>query len=463
MQRLITASCTIVLAALAAVEPAMPAPARNGGYTFRAGRTPAEVDFVEAALEVDGDLKMVEDGEVDRMKMSVAANFAYHEKSLQVPNAADGATRSVRYYSKAAGVIKSGEHEYTPGLRDQRRLIGAAVDGPKVTLFSPRGPLTAEELELIDVLANSLLLDRLLPKQAVAVGRRWEHSDELIAALLGLDTITAGDVQSVLTGVADGKARFEMSGRVTATEDGVTTEVELKGKYHFDLKSKRITWFGLLVREDRSAGHVDAGFDVVARLQMRITPGSQSPHLTRAALADVSLEPTAELTRLGYESAGGGWRFSHDRRWFVITEENKQAVLRFVDRGDKLAQCNVAALPNAADATQLTLEEFQDDVARALGENSKGLVQAGQRHNEADYRVFRVVAEGEISSVPMQWIHYLVIDEHGRRVVLAFVLEKEMLGRFEGADEKLVGTLRLVEPKIASKPDNDPQPDVGKR
>jgi len=451
MQRPITACCAIVLVALAAAQPALPGPASNETYTFRVERTPAEVDLVEASLEVGGDLKVVEDGEVDRMKMSVAANFAYHEKSLQVPNT-DSAARSVRYYSKAAGVIKSGEHEYTPGLGDQRRLIGVAIDGPKVTLFSPRGPLTAEELELIDVLGNSMLLDRLLPKQAVAVGGRWEHSDELTAALLGLDTITANDVHSTLTGVADGNARFEMSGRVEGTEDGVATEIELKGKYHFHLESKRITWFGLMVQEDRSAGPVDAGFDVVARLQMRITPGSQSPHLTSAALADLSLEPTAELTRLDYESAGGGWRFSHDRRWFVITEENEQAVLRFVDRGDKLAQCNVAALPKAADATQLTLEQFQDDVARALGKNFKGFVRAGQRHNEADYRVFRVVAEGEISSVPMQWIYYLVIDEHGRRVVLAFVLEKEMLGRFEAADETLVSTLRLVEPKIASKP-----------
>lgn len=463
MQRLITASCSIVLAALATAQPATAARTRTRAYTLRVARTPAEVDFVEAALEVGGDLKVEEDGAVDRMKMSVAANFAYHEKSLQVPDHADSAARSVRYYSKAAGVIKSGEHEYTPGLRDQRRLIGVAIDGPKVTLFSPRGPLAGEELELIDVLANSMLLDRLLPKESVVVGRRWEHSDELIGALLGLDTITANDVQSTLADVADGKARLEMSGHVEGTEDGVATEIELKGKYHFHLNSKRITWFGLMVQEDRSAGPVDAGFDVVARLQMKITPGSQSPHLTHAALAGLSLEPTAELTRLVYESAGGGWRFSHDRRWFVITEEKDQAVLRFVDRGDKLAQCNVAALPNSADAAKLTLEEFQDDVARALGKNFKGFVEAGQRHNEADYRVFRVVAEGEISGVPMQWIYHVVIDEHGRRVVLAFVLEKEMLGRFEGADEKLVGTLRLAEPKIASKPDGDPQPDGGKR
>ena len=414
-------------------------------------------------MEVGGDLKVVEAGKVQRTKMSVAASFVYDEKSLRAPDSAAGSLRSIRHYRKAAGVIKSGDYEYKPALRDERRLIGVRIDGPETTLFSPQGPLTFDELELIDVLANSLLLDRLLPQKAVKTRSRWQLSDGLVAALLGIDTVASSDVRIVFTEVVDGKARLEMSGRVTGSEDGVSTEVEVKGKYHFDLKAKRITWFGLLVREDRSVGHVDTGFDVIARLQMRITPGRHSEHLTKAALAKMSLEPTAEQTELSYESAAGGWRFVHDRRWFVITDEKDQAVLRLIDGGDKLAQCNVSSLPPSADATEVDLEQFQSDVKQALGENFKSFVRASQRHSEADYRVYRVVAEGESSGVPMQWIYYLVTDQHGRRVVFAFVLEKDLVGRFAQADERLVGTLQLVEPKMAAKPDTAQESDGGKR
>jgi len=463
MQKLAATCCTFALTVLAVAAPVSSAPARGTAYSLRAERSPGGVDLVQAALEVVGDLKTVDEGKVHRMKMSVAADFVYDERLLEVSRDGHGPMRSIRHYREAAGVIQSGDHQYKPALRDARRLIGVAIDGPELTLFSPQGPLSFEELELIDVLANSLLLDRLLPQQAIAVGRSWEHSDELLAALLGLDTIAGADVKSVFTEVADGKARFEMSGQVEGAEDGVATKIELKAKYQFDLQRKRIIWLGILVREDRGVGHVDTGFDVVARLQMRITPGSRSKHLTDAALSGVSLKPTPELTQLGYESAGGGWRFSHDRRWFVITEEKDQAVLRLIDRGDKIAQCNVASLPKDADATEFTLEQFQNDVVRALGENFKSFVEASQRHNEADYRVFRVVAEGETAEVPMLWTYYLVFDKHGRRVVLAFVLEKEMLGRFDAADEKLVGTLRLAEPEIASKPASARQADGAKR
>ena len=196
---------------------------------------------------------------------------------------------------------------------------------------------------------------------------------------------------------------------------------------------------------------------------MRIRPGERSEHLTGEGLARLELEPTRELTQLSYEAPGGKWRLAHDRRWSVVTEEQDHAVLRLIDDGDELAQCNVALLPQAPDATEFTLEGFQGDVIRALGENVKSVIRASQRHNENDYRVFQVVAEGETSGVAMHWIYYLVTDEHGRRVVLAFVLEKEMLGRFDQAGRGLVDALRLAEAKIASKPAGEERPEASTR
>jgi len=440
----------LLLATLTVVVPTLPASARETTYGLQAGRAPGGIDLVEVALDVGGELKVVEEGEARRVKTNVAANLVYHEKPLFGPDDADGPTRSMRHYREGVGVVKSGEHKYEPALREERRLIGVRIDGPRITMFCPRGTLTFEELELIDVLANSLLLDRLLPQKAVAVGARWEHSDELIAVLLGLDAVTGNDAKSVLSKVAGGKAELELSGRVEGSEEGVSTGIDLKGKYQFDLKAKRITWFGLLVREDRNVGHVDTGFDVVARVQMRITPGARSEPLASAALADVSLEPTAESTQLSYESPGGRWRLLHDRRWCVITEERDQAVLRLIDQGERLAQCNVALLAPTAGATELTLKQFQKDIVGALGESFESFVRASQRHDPTDYRVFQVVAEGESSEVPMQWIYYLVTDSHGRQIVLAFVVQKEMLDRFGDSDEALVRTLRILEPQVAA-------------
>jgi hypothetical protein len=423
MQKHVHAPGSVAFVVLCLAGAAVSASAQGETCSLQTGRAPGTVDLVQAALEVGGELKMGEKRDGDPVKMAVSAKFVYDEKSLSLPAA--GPLRSIRRYRLAEGVIQSGEHDYKPALREERRLIGVEADGPKVTLFSPQGPLTFEELELV-------------------------------AAMLGLDTITSSDVQSALTDVADGKASLEISGRVQGGVDGVSTEIELKGEYHFDIEARRITWVGLAVSENRSVGHVDTGFDVVARLQMKITPATGCEDLSDAALAGLALEPTPEVTRLSYESAGGKWRLAHDRRWYVITEEPDQAVLRLIDGGDKVAQCNVAMLPQGSDAAELNLEGFQRDVVRALGDSFQNLVRASQRHSEADYRVFQVVAEGETSGVPMLWSYYLVTDRHGRRVVLAFVLEKSMLDRFDQADQGLVSTLRLADPKVASKPATEP-------
>ena len=70
--------------------------------------------------------------------------------------------------------------------------------------------MTREELELIDVQADSLLVDRFLPDKPVAVGDTWKPSEKLMAQLLGLDEVGQTDVQCMLKEVTDQVARFEM-------------------------------------------------------------------------------------------------------------------------------------------------------------------------------------------------------------------------------------------------------------
>ena len=54
-----------------------------------------------------------------------------------------------------------------PALRDEHRLITAELRGPKLTLFSPDGPLSREELDLLDIFGDSLALEGLLPDEVL--------------------------------------------------------------------------------------------------------------------------------------------------------------------------------------------------------------------------------------------------------------------------------------------------------
>ena len=445
MNRILTQIATATLAMLAVAAAPEAAQAKGQTYSFQISRTPGAVDRVAVVLELGGVKKELVEDRVEDVKLSAVCRLRYDERMLDVPKLPDGRARSVRYYDEIDAVIKFDDDGVKPKLRAGRRLIAAEADGGKLTLFSPHGTLRREELELIDLLGNSLLLDRLLPEGPLAVGDSWQVPKELIVALLRLDAAAKAEVSGELTEVTKTKAMFAWVGRVEGATGGVSTRIELKAKYRFNRKTKRIDWFGLAVKEERDIGHVAAGLDTVARLQVQIAPVSRSPKLSDAALKGLDLTPTDESARLAFESQQGGWRFTHDRRWHVTADHPNLAVLRLLDRGELLAQCNVAPLAKRKPGKQVTLDEFQHDVQKALGESFGEFVRAGQFANGSDYRVFRVVVRGVVEQLPIAWRYYLVADKHGRQVVFAFTVEQSLIERFGKADENLIAALRFLE------------------
>jgi hypothetical protein len=226
----------------------------------------------------------------------------------------------------------------------------------------------------------------------------------------------------------------------------------VKGKYQVSLAGRQVTWLGLLIKEDRKPGEVSAGADVVALLQMTITPISASPRLTDSAIAGVSLSPTDAATQLTHRSADGVWMLTYDRKWYMNTDQRDMTILRLVEDGQRIAQCNVKTMSKAETSKTPKLAKFEEEVSRALAKNRGKLVESKELSHEAGYRVFRVTVNGESSDVAIQWNYYLVIDDQGRQVVFAFTALKENLDRLSGADRRLVGAFRFTDAMMTAKP-----------
>ena len=434
-------------------------------YTLQSVRTAGSVDRVEIVLETGGDQRSRSEAKSASdppklIPLSVLAGLVYEEKALQV--SADLATlRSVRQYLKAEAVVKEGEDGFKSQLDEAHGLIAMEIQGAKATAFSPRGPLSWKELELIDLPGNSLLVDRLLPGKPVTVGQSWEHSKDVMAILCGLDDIDLCDVRSTLMSVVDNAARIELSGHVEGTNLGSTTKLDLKAKYRFDLKTKRIFWFGLLIQEDSSpspAGIGLPGLDVVARLQMKIVPQERPAHLTEDAIQGLALESTADAQQIAYRPQDNVWQLRHDRSWIVFREAKDGVTLRLHEQGVYLAQGSVSTLPQLPAGKEVTLAEFQDNLRRALGKSFGEFLKAGQHADENQCRVFRVIISGQASDVPMQWIYYLVTDRHGHQAAVALTARVEQAGRLDEVAARLLRGFRFVEgssgpAKLAAKPE----------
>lgn len=440
--------------AIAAERPA----AGADDQSLAARHAPGDVTQVEVLLEVGGDLTVVDDKEkkVHALKMSVVGSMVYDEKRLPATGQEPGEVRSVRNYRRCDAVIKIDKGGARPRLRDDRRLVSVAGSTGRTTMFSPTNPLSREELDLIEIPASSLLVEQLLPDRPVSPGDEWQHSNDLVAALLNLDAVSECDVRSRFKEVTAAAAQLELAGTVHGATEGVSTEIELKGRYKFDLKARRITWVALLIKEKRPIGHVAPGVDVAARLQMKITPNVTGEALSDHALAGLILEPRPDSTLLEYESAHGGFRFLHDRGWHVVNEARDSVVLRLVDRGELVAQCNVTALPPVEPGKRLTLAKFQEDIERSLGKTFGRFESAGESVNAAGHHLSRVITTGEVEKLPIQWNYYLVADGRGHQVVAAFTLESALVDRFGTSDASILATLRF----LANSADTAAQPTV---
>jgi hypothetical protein len=434
----------VALTFLIAASEQLPAADQAEKFALQTAHRPNELTRVAISLQVGGDMTLANEGSPKKLAMSVVANLTYDERLLTVATDNEPA-RAIRYYDAAQAAIKVDKGGEKPTLAAERRLIAVekAPDRPAV-IYCPAGPLTREELDLIDVPGNPLLADPLLPPNPVALGESWKLANQTLGGLLGLEAVSWTDVTSVLGQVTGGVAEIAAAGNVSGAVGGVSTEIEMKAKYKFDLKLKRIIYLALLIKEKRAIGHIGPGLDTVAKLIVTIDRAPENEHLTPTALAKVPQQLTPERAQLSYASASRQFRFKYDRHWYVTSDEPRLAVLRFMQRGELVAQCNVAALPGGQ-SKPVSLAEFQQDVQQTLGKQFGQFTNASQSTNEAGCTVFRVVVRGTVSQLPIEWIYYLVADSNNQRVSLAFALEQSLEDRFENADRALVSALRLPE------------------
>jgi len=445
----LTAPCRTAAAGDASQRPSAANDESKTTYELKRDLRQEAMWQVRADLEVGGDIKVTAEGKVKAVPMSVAANLQYAERLLFDAQDEKFARRSVRHYDKSEAVIKIDRGGMKPRLRKERRILVADVAGNRGTLFSPAGHLTREELDLVDILGNTLVLPALLPHEAVAVGDHWEHDRNTMQLLLGLDAVSQCDVKSTLEKVNESVLLCGMEGTVDGAVEGVATEISLKAKYHYHRKLGRITALNLAVKEDRSIGHVGPGLDVVAKLELRLRPIEQHEKLSDEVLAELDTDPTPENSRLAYESPKHGFRFLHDRRWFITGEEPELLVMRLIDRGDLIAQCNIAPLPRRKPEKPLTLAEYQSEVKNSLGEHFGQFVRASQEKDEHGQIVFRIAVQGQVQTLPITWHYYHLADPQGNRLALAFTVEAGLAPQLNDADRRLVESIELFRPSAS--------------
>ncbi len=441
---------------------------------LRSSRKVGTTDMVEIGIEGNGTVIQTLLGS-ERVspsdKMELVAGFCYEERILEWnPLATNPHLKSIRQYTQA-GMRRNFQGGITRPLLDiSRKNIIVDYDGQSLSLYSPAGPFKNDQYLLVSELPiNSILLDYFLPNKEVKLGEEWTLPTNVLQALLGLESIEANTVRFVLTAIVDDMAEVDLyltgnqkdpqgnplPSTIQGAALGASIAMDIQGKYQFDLKSNRMTWFGMTISEKRTESLVEPGLDWKGTIRIRIAPMENPEELTDDKLAELNVPPTDESFSLIYNGQKGPWNFRHGRDWRMIEDGETAAALTLVDHGDGIAQCNLMWNGKIDLKSIPTISAYQNELQKGLGEQFGQFVDASEYYDQEGRHIMSVVIDGKYEDVPFRRIYYLLTDQSGYQVTVMYDIAADKLDRFGDSGREIIETLNIIPPPESAPTENN--------
>jgi hypothetical protein len=287
---------------------------------------------VSSRVELSGTLTLpLEKGQKDAKKVEVTGRSALEYDERVLSHGKDGRVdKTIRVYQRLHFERKvAGELQQTDLRPDVRRLVILRHNQLEVP-FSPDGPLTWGELDLVRTDVFPAALTGLLPDGAVRPGDGWKAATAAVRELTDLERIDEGGLTcrlTQLTTVAGRRhARVEFSGTVRGLGEDGPNRQELDGYLLFDLESHHIGYLSmrgvqsLLDQGGKASGRVEGTFVLTRQPQA-------ARDLSDDSLRGLKLDPGDDNTLLLFDDADLGVRLFYPRHWRVAGVRGRQVAL----------------------------------------------------------------------------------------------------------------------------------------
>ncbi len=403
---------------------------------------------IVARADVEGKLLFNADGSgVRRRSLRLSGRLEYLETVLRVDDGHLAQTLRDVEHSTASLVV--GKWTSSPEFSQRGVPLVARWGGAAVQIYSARSPLSSRDLDVVALQVDPLALDRLIP-----VGRRtklaqsnpegtWTVAEGVGAALLGWEVCSHQTLKCkvVRRDTERGVVLIEISGDLLGAVDGSTSEAKLRGKLNYDPRLGQCVWADVLIEEKRAIGHVAPGFEVKARIRVQAVP--QDPiedDQLRSHLAAIPSAPQATDLYLAFASRFQGFEIMHDRSWKLMVDGPSRTIFRLIHDGDLIAQANFSRIRSTE---RPTLQQFQQEVKRALGDSFERFVAASEDDRSDGTRVYRVIVVGAVESLPIQWMYCHFRNGHGA-VTAVISIDARLVEKHAGFDERVLASLRVT-------------------
>jgi hypothetical protein len=371
------------------------------------------------------------------------SSVEYDERVLSVQSGGR-VDKTARIFRRIDFVRRLGDRTQQNTIRPSvRRLIILRLD-PLEVPFSPDGPLTWGEIDLVRTDVFTPALAGLLSDKAVTPGATWTAATSAIQELTDMERIEEGKVECRLEQVnwvqKRRQARVAFAGAVRGINEDGPNRQELEGYFYFDLESNHLSYLylkgvsSLLDKDGKAMGRVEGQF-----ILTRQAPQS-CKELADEAIKGITLTPNAGNTELLFEDIDLGVRFLYPRRWRVAAVQGRQVAV------DETKGSGLLITLEPANKVP-TGTQFQAEVRAWLAQQKAKVFRVDQvRRLEAAPREREHFAiDAELASQRVLMDYYVVRQEKGGATLAARLLPKDSAA-LQGDVDRLSRTLTITRP-----------------
>lgn len=398
----------------------------------------------DLTMALVGHITVQQEGKNLSLKQSAAAHHVFLERILE---GTELGTKAARIYQAAGATIGVGADVSKRTLRPDRALMVAQRVRGQIVAYCPRGLLSDEEQELTDHF-DTLAVPGILPAKQVAVGDTWTLGSQAVLALCDLDGLVGGTLTGKLVKVHGEVAEGTIDGIVKGIGMGAQVTLEIKARFAFDIKEKRIIAALWKQHDERLQGPISPALAADVTYQLKRTPILEPSELSEIALVRPLAAPVDKMTDIAYRDPQGRFECRFTRNWHLVGREEKHLVLRLLsERGDFIAQATL--MPYRKSSGKTDVEDFARLMASTPGWEQEGdfleKIASVNLASDSKIKVMRVGATGKLSGVPALQYFHLLTGPRGDQMIVTFTMDPKQAPNLQSQDLTLLRGITLPE------------------
>jgi hypothetical protein len=400
-------------------------------------------------------------GKTRELPIEATAAFQFRERRLPPAGRDALAYRSVREFAIAQMQVTIEGQQTRIELPAASSMVATSGRLDGLESYSLRTLLTRDQVDLLSLPADPLALAAALPVTKVEAGSEWFVPNWAAQLVAGIEAVETANMTGKVIALDGTTAKLQLTGLVQGMQEGAKTTVNVQGDLTYDVAAAHIKTARVTYRIQAGIGAVSPGIDaeVTATLERSVSP--DAGRIADAVVAAIPLEAPPQMQQLVFDAPPWNARLRHGRNWYVfhavLDAPPRVAILRLVEHGSLVCQCNLSPIPDAAPGQHTPVEQFEQDIQTALGKAFRSIQSRQVTPLSEGGALVQVVALGEVEmqgkdkegqptslAIPMEWRYYLVADRSGRQMSFVFAVEQALSPQLGSRDRELIGSLELL-------------------